>query len=69
MSKLKVCQRGMECSVLDFKLIDRIPKTTLRSKTQVTDVTPKTSKLKCNWAGHVCKLPNELWTKITIHQK
>ena len=37
---------------------------TLRSKTQIVDVAQKAANLKWDWAGHVNRMPNELWTKI-----
>lgn len=37
MSKLGVCQRAMERSVLGVKLTDRVRNTILRSKTKITD--------------------------------
>jgi endonuclease/exonuclease/phosphatase family metal-dependent hydrolase len=62
-SKLGVCQRAMERSILGVKLMDRIRNTTLRSKTQIIDVARKAAKLKWDWAGHVCRMPSELWAK------
>ena len=56
-SKLKVCQRAMERSILGVKLTDRVRNTTLRSKTQIVDVAIKAAKLKWDWAGHVCRMP------------
>ncbi|KAJ2948721.1 hypothetical protein O0L34_g7979 [Tuta absoluta] len=65
-SKLKVCQRAMERSILGVKKIDRIRNTTLRSKTGIIDVGKKSAKLKWDWAGHVCRMGknnNELGAK------
>ncbi|CAG9133292.1 unnamed protein product [Plutella xylostella] len=62
-SKLKVCQRAMERSILGVKRTDRIRNTDLRSKTQIADVGAKTAKLKWDWAGHVCRMQPERWAK------
>ncbi|KAJ8715750.1 hypothetical protein PYW07_010232 [Mythimna separata] len=64
-SKLKVCQRAMECSILGVKLTDRIRNTILRSKTQIIDVAQKAAQLKWDWAGHVCRMPIERWASKT----
>lgn len=52
---LKVCQRAMERSILGVKLTDRI-----RIKTNVADVALTTAKLKWDWAGYICRMPNDL---------
>lgn len=64
-STLEVCQRAMERSILGVKLIDRIRNTILRSRTQIADVTQTAAKLKWDWAGHVCRMPDEKWAKTT----
>lgn len=64
-SALGVCQRAMERSILGVKLTDRVRNTLLRSKTQIADVGVKAAKLKWDWAGHVCRMPDELWARIT----
>lgn len=69
MSKIGVCQRAMERSMLGVKLIDRIRNTDLRSMTQITDAGRTACKLKWDWAGHVCRMPDELWAKITTEWK
>ncbi|XP_047989820.1 uncharacterized protein LOC125229086 [Leguminivora glycinivorella] len=58
-SKLKVCQRAMERSILGVRRTDRIRNTELRSRTRVVDVGAKTAKLKWDWAGHVCRMHPE----------
>lgn len=45
-SKLKICQRARERNILGFKSIDRVPKTMLRSMTDIAYVGNKTAKLK-----------------------
>ncbi|CAB0027912.1 unnamed protein product, partial [Trichogramma brassicae] len=63
-SKLGVCQRAMERSVLGVKLTDRIPNSTIRSKTGIFDVGRKAAKLKWDWAGHVCRMPQDRWARL-----
>lgn len=60
-SDLKVCQRAMERSMLGIKLTDRVRNTVLRSKTLIADVAQKAAQLKWDWAGHVCRMPSDLW--------
>ncbi|XP_047995471.1 uncharacterized protein LOC125233473 [Leguminivora glycinivorella] len=55
-----VCQRVMERSILGVKLTDRIRNSILRSKTKVADVALTAAKLKWDWAGHICRMPNDL---------
>ncbi|XP_063636081.1 uncharacterized protein LOC134806684 [Cydia splendana] len=55
-SRLKVCQRAMERSILGVRRSDRVRNTELRSKTRVVDVGVKTARLKWDWAGHVCRM-------------
>ena len=66
-SKLKICQRAMERSIIGAKRTDRIRNTTLRSITQVTDVGVKTAKLKWECAGYVSRMQTERWAKIVTH--
>ncbi len=63
-SKLKICQRAMERSILGIKLSDRVRNSDIRSKTGIADVGRKAAKLKWDWAGHVCRMGLERWTKI-----
>ncbi|KAJ2954579.1 hypothetical protein O0L34_g2871 [Tuta absoluta] len=64
-SSLKICQRAMERSMLGLKRTDRVRNTILRSKTKISDAAHSAAKLKWDWAGHVCRMPDELWAKIT----
>ena len=66
-SKLKICQRAMERSIIGVKRTDRVRNTALRSITQVIDVGVKTAKLKWEWAGHVARMHHERWAKIVTH--
>ncbi|PZC78256.1 hypothetical protein B5X24_HaOG202328 [Helicoverpa armigera] len=63
-SKLKVCQRAMERSLLGIKRTDRIRNTVIRSRTGVADVGQKAATLKWNWAGHVSRMHPERWATI-----
>ncbi|CAG9137409.1 unnamed protein product [Plutella xylostella] len=63
-SKLKVCQRAMERTILGVRRIDRIRNTMLRSSTRITDVGAQTAKLKWAWAGHVCRMHPDRWARI-----
>ncbi|KAI8441227.1 hypothetical protein MSG28_014876 [Choristoneura fumiferana] len=64
-SKLKVCQRAMERSILSVKRTDRIRNTTLRSKTCIADVGRETARLKWDWAGHICRMHPKRWAQVT----
>ncbi|PZC72867.1 hypothetical protein B5X24_HaOG210392 [Helicoverpa armigera] len=63
-SRLKVCQRAMERSLLGIKRTDRIRNTVIRSRTGVADVGRKAATLKWNWAGHVSRMHPERWATI-----
>lgn len=63
-TKLKVCQRAMERSILGVKRTDRIRNTILRERTGLTDVGFKSAKLKWEWAGHICRMPPNKWAKV-----
>ncbi|XP_047998342.1 uncharacterized protein LOC125235798 [Leguminivora glycinivorella] len=63
-SKLKVCQRDIERSILGVKRTDRIRNTTLRSKTRIADVGERTARLKWDWAGHVCRMHPDRWASL-----
>ncbi|XP_063618711.1 uncharacterized protein LOC134791591 [Cydia splendana] len=43
---------------------DRIRNTTSRSKTRIADVGEKTTRLKWDWAGHVCRMHPDRWASI-----
>ena len=51
--KFKVAQRGMERAMLGVSLADKMR--LIRERTKVTDMTHKISKLKWQWAGHICR--------------
>ena len=62
-SKLQTTQRSMERKMLGIKLQDKVPCTTIRQKTGVTDVLKHTLKQKWNWAGHIARYSDNRWTK------
>lgn len=64
-SKLRVTQRSMERSLLKIRRTDRIRNTTVRSRTGITDVIDRAKELKWNWAGHIVRLNDDRWTKMT----
>lgn len=51
----------MERRILSIKAMDRIRNTMLRSQTQIVDIARKEARLKRDWAGHICRMPSELW--------
>ncbi|XP_063619671.1 uncharacterized protein LOC134792332 [Cydia splendana] len=57
-SRLEVCQRAMERSILGVRRTDRIRNTELRSKTGIVDVGMKAAMLKWDWALGRAHLPN-----------
>ncbi|CAG9130127.1 unnamed protein product [Plutella xylostella] len=63
-SRLKVCQRAMERSILGVTRLDRVRNTTLRFATRIKDVGAQTAKLKWAWAGHVMRMHPDRWAKI-----
>lgn len=34
-------------------------------KTQIVNMALKAAKFKCDWAGHICRMPSETWAKFT----
>ncbi|CAH2226578.1 jg22340, partial [Pararge aegeria aegeria] len=52
--KFKVAQRAMERAMFGVSLRDRIRNDEIRRRTKVTDIAQRISKLKWQWAGHVC---------------
>lgn len=64
--KLGVMQRKMERSMLGIKLSDRVTNEEIRMKTKITDIVERIRSLKWKWAGHICRMENERWTKKII---
>ncbi|CAH2237403.1 jg11259 [Pararge aegeria aegeria] len=52
-----------ERSMLGLRVKDRVNNKKIRKKTKLVDVTKRIRIFKWNWAGHVCRLQPERWTK------
>ena len=63
--KLAVAQRSMERSLLNITRRDKIRNEIIRSKTGVIDIIEKVKCMKGQWAGHVARMKNTRWAKIT----
>lgn len=63
MSKLQVCQRRMERTILGVTLRDRIEKTEICQRTGVRDVAETAKSLKWNWAAHVAHMNQGRWAR------
>ncbi|KAG7311380.1 hypothetical protein JYU34_002422 [Plutella xylostella] len=64
-TKLLVNQRAMERSMLGIKLKDRIENEVIRHQTKIQDIITTIDKLKWQWAGHVMRIKDQRWTKLT----
>ena len=64
--KLAVAQRSMERSLLNITRRDKIRNEIIRSETGVTDIIEKVKCMKGQWAGHVARMKNTRWAKITF---
>ena len=60
--KFKVAQRAM----LEVSLKDKIRNEIIRRRTGVTDIACKISKLKWQWAGHVCQRTDSCWSRRVL---
>ena len=65
MKKLAVAQRSMERSLLGVTRKDKIRNEIIRERTKIKDVVNTTKELKWKWAGHVARMKNHRWAKIT----
>lgn len=63
--KLRTCQRSIERKLLGIKLKDKIKNVEIRKKTKLKDVVATTNILKWSWAGHIARIKDERWAKIT----
>ena len=63
--KLSVAQRSMERSLLNITKRDKIRTDVIRSKTGVKDVRDRVLCVRGQWAGHVARMSNARWAKIT----
>ncbi|CAH2237324.1 jg15785 [Pararge aegeria aegeria] len=64
--KLKVAQRAMERALFGVSLRDRIRNENIRRRTKVTDIAQRISKLKWQWAGHVCRRTDGRWGRRVL---
>ena len=53
----------MERRVLDLYIQDKIPRSGIRKKTQIIDITDYTLKQKWRWAGLTARMKDNRWTK------
>lgn len=63
-TKIQVCQRKMERSMLGVTLREKIPNTKIRKKTKIKEVLLVANKLKWKWAGHVIRQDDSRWSKL-----
>ena len=63
--KLAIAQRSMETSLLNITKRDKIRNEIIRSKTGMTDIKEKVKYMTGQWAGHVVRMNNTRWAKIT----
>ncbi|KAJ8704650.1 hypothetical protein PYW07_011838 [Mythimna separata] len=65
--KLERCQKGMERSMLNLKLKDRVRSADIRRKTKLTNILSRIDQLKWRWAGHMLRCNKEKWSKqVTV---
>ncbi|PZC85214.1 hypothetical protein B5X24_HaOG202399 [Helicoverpa armigera] len=63
-NKIKVCQNGMERSVIGVKIRDREKLTDIKSLTKFKDAYITYKELKWRWAGHMAREKQEKWTRL-----
>lgn len=56
----------MERAMLGVSLRDRIRNEVIRQSTKVVDIAQRISKLKWQWAGHVCRRTDNRWGKRVL---
>jgi hypothetical protein len=64
--RLHVTQRAMERCMLGISLRDKVRNEIIRQKTKVTDVVQKCSRLKWQWAGHICRRTDDRWSRRVL---
>ena len=50
-------------AMLGLSLRDRVPNTTVRGRSGVTDAIERIANLKWNWAGHLARVNDNRWTR------
>ena len=63
--KLAVAQRSMERWLLNITKRDKIRNEVIRYKTGVKDITERVQCMRGQWAGHIARMSNTRWAKIT----
>ncbi|RVE40575.1 hypothetical protein evm_014776 [Chilo suppressalis] len=64
--RFKVAQRAMERAMLGVSLKDRIRNEVIRQRTRVIDIAHRISKLKWQWAGHICRRTDNRWGRRVL---
>ena len=69
--KLANSQRRMKRRILNISLKDKIRNETIRERTKVKHVIQTVRDLKSRWAGHVARMEDKIWAKVTTewHQE
>ncbi|KAJ8727495.1 hypothetical protein PYW07_001614 [Mythimna separata] len=65
-TKLVVCQKAMERSILKLRRIQKVKSEKIRQKTQVIDALQYALKQKWQWAGHIARYTDKRWTLESI---
>ncbi|KAG6448149.1 hypothetical protein O3G_MSEX005337 [Manduca sexta] len=63
-NKIKVCQNGIERSVIGVKRKDKIRLKEIKNKTKFKDTIETSKILKWRWTGHMMRETREKWTKV-----
>ncbi|CAG4970592.1 unnamed protein product [Parnassius apollo] len=66
MRTLKVAQPAIERAMLGVSLLDKLRNEYIRSKTRVTDIAQRISKLKWQWAGHIARRTDNRWGRKVL---
>ncbi|CAK1585807.1 unnamed protein product [Parnassius mnemosyne] len=67
LNRIETTQRAIERSYLGIKLKDRIKNSEIRLRTQAKNIKKILLKSKWKWAGHLQRLKDDRWTKITTN--
>lgn len=65
--RLRVCQRKMERAMLNYKIKDRVPSTSLRSTTRLFDAVDTYLKRKSIYCSRIANMSSERWSlRLTV---
>ena len=64
-NKLAVPQRSMETAIFNTTRQEKIRSAIIREGTKVKDVIERISSMKGQWGGHIARVDNSKWAKIT----